>query len=136
MCVLLLGTVALASVGCGDSRPKRVPIAGTVVIDGQPLTGGSIMFIHPSSRPSSGMIDKTGHFNLSCYEIGDGAVVGKHRVQVTACLPINDRSNRWIAPKKYADANSSGLEVEVTEPKNDVKIDLSWGGGKPFVERW
>jgi hypothetical protein len=94
------------------------------------------MFIHPDARPSVGMLDSNGHFSLSCYELNDGAVVGKHRVKVTACQPIDEHSNRWLAPKKYSDANSSGLEFDVTEPKDDVKLKLTWSGGKPFVERW
>src|SRR5256885_1556930 len=78
--VLLVSTT-----GCSDGRPKRVPIAGTVVIDAQPLTFGSIMFIHPESRASGSAIDSNGHFQLTCYQPGDGAVLGKHRVKVTAC---------------------------------------------------
>jgi hypothetical protein len=133
---LLVFLACLSIAGCGDSRPKRVPVAGTVLIDGVPLTMGSVMFVHPDSRPSAGMIDSNGHFYLSCYEPGDGAVIGKHQVKVTACQAINDRSARWLAPKKYADTNSSGIEVEVTEAKDDVTINLSWDGKKPFVERW
>jgi hypothetical protein len=134
--IFLAGLAAVAVAGCGDSRPKRVPVSGTVRIDGAPLTMGSVMFVHPDSRPSAGMIDSSGRFSLSCYEPGDGAVIGKHQVKVTACQAINDRSSRWLAPKKYADISSSGIEVEITEPRDDVTIDLRWGGGKPFIERW
>jgi len=82
------------------------------------------------------MIDSNGHFSLSCYQPNDGAVIGKHRVKVTACQSLSERSNRWLAPKKYADVNSSGLEIEITEPKSDLEINLTWAGGKPFVENW
>ena len=51
--------------GCGDSRPARVPVSGTVLIDGAPLKMGSVMFIHPDSRPSAGMIDGSGNFRLT-----------------------------------------------------------------------
>jgi hypothetical protein len=134
--VFVAALTCFTMTGCGDSRPKRVPISGSVVIDGAPLKAGSIMFIHPDSRPSIGSIDPSGHFTLSCYEPGDGAIIGKHRVKVTACQALSERSNQWYAPKKYADANSSGLEVDVTEAKDDVQINLTWAGGKPFVERW
>jgi hypothetical protein len=134
--ILPLGLLLAAAAGCGDGRPQRVPVSGTVLIDGQPLAYGSIMFIHPESRPSGSSIDSNGHFELSCYERGDGAVLGKHRVKVTACQSLDERSNRWHAPKKYADANSSGLEVEITVPRDDLEIELTWAGGKPFVERW
>jgi len=134
--ILAIGLLFIGSAGCGEGLPKRVPVSGTVLVDGKPLTTGAVMFIHPSSRPSAGMIDSNGHFSLSCYQPNDGAVIGKHRVKVTACQSLSERSNRWLAPKKYADVNSSGLEIEITEPKSDLEINLTWAGGKPFVENW
>lgn len=128
----------LVAIGCGDGRPARVPISGTVLVDGKPLTTRAVMFVHRDSRPSSGMIGSNGRFQLPCFEIGDGAVPGKHRVQVTASQAIDERSNHWFAPKKYADTNTSGLEVEITKPRNDVTIELTWeGSGQkgPFVDR-
>ena len=132
----VLGCILAIAAGCNDGRPTRVPVSGTVLIDGKPLAGGSIMFVHPESRSSGSAIDANGHFQLTCYVPGDGAILGKHHVKVTACESLSERSNRWLAPKKYADPNSSGLEVEVTEPKDDLEINLTWGGDKPFVERW
>lgn len=73
---------------------------------------------------------------MTCYELNDGATLGQHRVKVTAVDPIDERSNRWHAPKKYADEKTSGIEVEITEPVDDLKIELTWDGGNPFVERW
>jgi hypothetical protein len=122
--------------GCGDGRPTRVPVAGVISIDGEPLTAGSIMFVTDAGRPAGGSIDSEGRFALTCYEPGDGAMPGHYRVKITAVESINDRSNRWLAPKKYADEKTSGIEVDVTEPVDDLKIDLTWDGGKPFVERW
>lgn len=132
----LLAAIILIASGCGDGLPQRVPVAGTVTIDGAPLSRGSIMFISQGGRPAGGGIDSQGHFTLSCYKPGDGATLGLHQVKVTAIEPINERSNRWLAPKKYADERSSGIEVEVAEPIEDLKIELTWDGGKPFVESW
>ena len=128
--------VCVTTIGCSDGRPGRVPVAGAVLIDGVPVTHGSIMFIPSSGRPAGGGIDSQGRFTLTCYEFNDGAALGRHRVKVSAVEPINERSNRWHAPKKYADEKTSGIEVEITEPVDDLKIELTWDGGKPFVERW
>ena len=111
-------------------------MAGTVLIDGVPLTTGSIMFLNSESRPAMASIGSDGRFELSCFERGDGAIVGHHRVKVAARETISEKSIRWFAPKKYADENTSGIEVDVTEPVDDLKIELTWEGGKPFVERW
>jgi hypothetical protein len=125
----------LLLVGCGDERPTRVPVSGTVTIDGVPLTYGSVMFINPSTRPAGSSLDPQGRFTLSCYEAGDGAVLGHHLVKVTAAQPYGDDAVRWLAPKKYADENTSGLEVEITEAIDDLRLELTWGGGKPYIER-
>jgi len=122
-------------VGC-EGKPAIVPVAGQVFIGGQPLAAGSIQFVHPSLRASGGSIGADGRFMLSCYKQGDGANVGVHKVKITAIEPINDRSQRWLAPKKYSDENTSGIEIEITEPVDDLKIELSWDGGQPYVERW
>jgi hypothetical protein len=127
--------VTVFTSGCGEKLPTRVPVSGTVTIDGVPLAYGSIMFINDSTRPAGSVIDAQGRFTLSCYTADDGAIVGRHKVKVTAAQPLGTDQVRWLAPKKYADENTSGIEKEVTEPVSDMKIELTWAGGKPFVER-
>jgi len=124
------------SAGCSDGKPIRVPISGKVLIDGKPLTSGSIQFVPEGARPSGGAIDQDGHFVLSCYALGDGAVIGAHRVRVTAAKNISEKELRWDAPKTYSDITTSGLVVNVDAPADDVVINLTWNGGKPFVERF
>jgi hypothetical protein len=132
----LLLVMMVLSAGCSDGKPKRVPIAGKVLIDGKPLTLGSIQFVPEGARPSGGAIDRDGHFVLSCYVRGDGAVIGAHRVRVTAAQNVSEKELRWEAPKMYADIATSGIVVHVDAPADDVVINLTWNGGKPFVERF
>jgi hypothetical protein len=132
----LLFLMLVLSVGCSDGKPKRVPISGKVLIDGKPLTIGSIQFVPEGARSSGGAIDPDGHFVLSCYKPGDGAVIGAHRVRVTAAKNISEKELRWEAPKMYADIASSGIVVNVDAPADDLVIKLTWNGGKPFVERF
>jgi hypothetical protein len=127
--------IAAALAGCGDGRPTRVPVSGMVLIDGKPLAYGSIMFINDTTRPAGSGIDADGRFTLSCYEAADGAIKGKHRVKITAAQPYGENAVRWLAPKKYANEKTSGLEAEVTEATNEMTFKLSWDGKKPFVER-
>jgi hypothetical protein len=42
---------------------------------------------------------------------------------------------KWHAPKKYFRYKSSGLTEEITGPTDSLVINLTWDGGKPFVER-
>ncbi|WP_145107798.1 hypothetical protein [Botrimarina mediterranea] len=122
--------------GCGDGRPTRVPVAGRVVIDGEPVRFGMIKLSNPDTRAASGRLDGEGRFQLTCFEKHDGVIPGTHRVEVAATEGIDDRTVRWHAPKKYADQSTSGIEVTIDEPTDDLVIELTWSGGKgPFVER-
>jgi hypothetical protein len=132
---LLLWALLLPLLGCSDGRPTRVPVSGRVLIDGKPLTLGSVMFVPKGDRPSSGTIDKDGRFTLTCFDKEDGAVVGTHRIAISAVEQVGPGAQKWHAPKKYVDYSKSGLTAEVTGPTNDVLIELSWDGGKPFIER-
>lgn len=120
--------------GCSDGRPVRVTVSGQVLIDGQPLTVGNIKFVPEGARPSSSKIDSEGRFTLTCYDGDDGVVPGKHRAQVSAVEVLGPSKVRWHAPQKYADFRTSELEYEITEPTDDLKIELTWDGGAPFVQ--
>ena len=131
---LLLCSVIVAS-GCGDGRPARVPVSGHVLIDGQPLTRGNVKFVPQNGRPSSGKIGDDGSFALTCYDGGDGALMGVHRVQVSANRIISDNKIEWFAPRNYSDFRTSGIEIEVTKPIGDLRIELKSNGKKlPYIE--
>jgi hypothetical protein len=129
LAVLLLALVA----GCSD-RPALVPVSGKVLIDGQPLKTGNVKFVPEGARASWGKLDQNGGFTLSCYERHDGAVPGTHRVQVSAQEVLSGAKAKWHAPRKYADFRTSDLTVTITEPTDDLTINLTWNGGKPFIE--
>jgi hypothetical protein len=131
----LLVWIILSLVGCGDGRPTRVPVSGIVLIDGQPLKRGLVKFVPENGRPSVGNIEGDGRFTLTCYDGGDGAIPGTHRVQVSANRVISNTKIEWYAPTKYADFRTSELRVDVIEPVDDLRIELSSGGQKfPFIE--
>jgi len=120
--------------GCDDGRPDRVTVSGKVLIDGQPLTKGIVQFVPVGARPSAGKLDQNGHFTLTCYDGDDGIVPGTHRVMIAAKEVISESKVKWLAPPKYADFRSSGLSFEITKPTDDLTIELTWDGGKPFVQ--
>lgn len=128
-CTLLVG-----SLGCGDSRPTRVQVSGQVLIDGQPLKEGNIKFVPQGARPSSGRLDKDGNFTLTCYDGNDGVIPGQHQVQVSSFELVSASRVRWLAPPHYADFRTSGLRFEILESTDDLTIELTWNGGKPFIQ--
>ncbi|WP_425395914.1 hypothetical protein [Aeoliella sp.] len=132
-CGLVVLTIPL--LGCGDGRPTRVPISGQVLIDGKPLPQAFVKFVPEEGRAAGGNTDSDGRFTLTCYEAGDGASIGLHKVSVRATDAVSNVAIRWRAPKKYQDIETSEIEVEVSEPRDDLLIELTWDGGKPFVEK-
>jgi hypothetical protein len=121
-------------VGCGDGRPSRVPVSGRVTIDGKPLPTGSIQVCPANDRAAMGNIGPDGRFKLTTFDPNDGCVIGKHRFSVAACEYTSPRVKKWHAPKKYADIFTSGLELDVTGPTDNMEIKLTWDGGNPFTE--
>jgi len=129
----LVGVVL--SSGCSDGRPDRVPISGQVLIDGAPLEGAFVKFVPAEGRPAIGETDSNGRFTLTCYKLNDGATRGNHQVAVIAVKELGGTAIMWRAPKKYSDSRSSGIEFVVEEPKDDLLLQLTWDGGKPYIER-
>lgn len=66
--------------GCQDGI-KRYAVAGTVLIDGQPLTHGLIRVTPSGARPASAEIDQQGRFSLVTGGVGEGVPVGTHPVR-------------------------------------------------------
>ncbi len=134
-CALLTVVAAVAISGCGPSLPKRVPVSGRVLIDGKPLVYGVIQVIPADGRPAMAQLGPDGRFTLTTFDDGDGCLLGKHRVVVVAREEKSPTTFLWHVPKKYFDPSTSGLEVEITGPTNDLEFKLTWDGGKPFIEK-
>jgi hypothetical protein len=121
--------------GCGDSSVERVPVSGKVLIDGEPLTLGSIRFVPKEGRPLSSAIMADGSFELAEESIGNvpqtGAPVGEYRIQVSASTVVDDKTINWSAPAKYADFRESGLTAKIDRPIDDLVVELEWGDEKP-----
>ncbi|WP_425399474.1 hypothetical protein [Aeoliella sp.] len=135
----LVVVVLAASVGCQNNHEGIVPVSGTVTIDGKPLTVGQVRILAKDHRPAMGRIQPDGSFTMSCFELSDGAPMGTHLATVSAVESINERSNRWHAPKKYANKVSSDLWVTIDGPTEDLRIELTWAGCKEsgtFVDKF
>jgi hypothetical protein len=124
-------------IGCGDGLPHRVPISGRVLLDGKPLEKGTIKVCPANERSAYGTLGPGGKFTLSTFDDNDGTMMGKHPVAIISKEDINEtKSTKWLIPKKYSEIATSGLEIDVPGPRSDVEINVTWGGGKPFIEKY
>lgn len=122
--------------GCADGRPRRVPVSGRVTTDGAPLKHGSVLFVPDEGRPAGGALDSDGRFTLTCFEKDDGVIPGRYRVQIKGTEPMGEVAQRWHAPMKYSKAATSGIEYDISGGTDSILIELTWDGGKPFVEKF
>jgi hypothetical protein len=130
--------VVLMSGGCGPRRPTTVPVRGTVMLNGRPLEGATILFQPEAGTPGRAVTSSDGSFTLTTFEEGDGALVGRHRVAVkkftmsglsevggvTGPVAAGEVKEQWVTPRKYATPATSGLEVEVGPGMEAVRLDL------------
>ena len=115
---------ALAAAGCSMTPYRIAPVSGRVVIDGKPGAGVHIEFMPMGSEKNNnpgpgsiGMTDADGRFVMKViYPAGNGAVVGRHKVQIhlrEAALddetPTAKRPRQL--PAKYNSATTLVFEV-------------------------
>jgi hypothetical protein len=84
-------------VGCGPTRPKLVPVSGTVSLDGEPLAFKSLLFIpagETAGNGAGGYTNGKGEYSLIAVIFGgtkdyDGCPPGHYRVVVSEpTIPI------------------------------------------------
>jgi hypothetical protein len=131
---ILLAAATLSLTGCGG--PRIVPVSGVVRIDGNPVPAGFIQVIPDGYRPATGKIQPDGRFTLTTLDPDDGCLVGTHPAVIIAIESLGPSAQKWHAPKRYASQETSGLTVTITGPTRDLKVELSWDGEKPFVEKF
>lgn len=131
-----------ALVGCsGGDELELAETEGTVTYQGQPVAGGSVMFMPTEGGPPSvGNTDKQGHFVLSTTG-RPGAVVGPHTVSIAAVKQSGNVSNAKLSgmseaelraiqtpliPQRYGNIQTSGLTATVSEDpdQNQLTFDL------------
>lgn len=128
----VIGAVFMA--GCGQKfnttpPPKRYPVKGKVLFaSGTPLSGGLIRF-HPKTKLGAqalGEIGADGSFQLTTLEPNDGAVPGSYTVSINPHVKdghfIEVPASRF--PPKFGSPDTSGLNAEVEEKDNELKIVL------------
>jgi hypothetical protein len=132
-CIILF-SFTCSIIGCSDGLPRRVPVSGRVLLDGKPLERGTVQVFPKDQRMAYGDLGPGGKFTLTTFSENDGCIPGKHPVAVIAYQGIGSDKIQWFAPRKYIDPATSGLEIDVPGPRDDVEINLTWAGGKPFIE--
>ncbi len=135
-CLTLIGLSCLLLSSCGDGKPRRVPVNGTVLYNGQPLPGGDVVFVPADLNTgfrARGKADAEGQFSLTTFSEGDGAIPGEYKVTVFAYRPrdpkldadmIAPRVGFPAVPKKYFDHQTTDLTATVNDEPTVVQLQL------------
>jgi len=120
--------------GCGQAV-ERVPVAGKVLLDGKPLTVGTIRFVPADGRPASSPILKDGSFRVERKSLsGSGTEVvglfpGKYQMSIAATESLGEAEDaevRWLVPRRYGDFRTSGLAADIQGPNESMVVELTW----------
>jgi hypothetical protein len=119
--MLCLALLICCLAGCQQRQPLA-KYKGKVLYKNQPLTNGSVMFQPEAGIPSRGNIQPDGSFELTTYNLNDGATIGKNKVRVVSTTVVNQDATQGeigtgssVIPAKYADFSTTPLEVTVKE---------------------
>jgi hypothetical protein len=124
-CLALAPFLIFACVGCGQDAHLG-QVAGTVRLDGKPLSSGTVQFVPDAGRLAQGAIQADGTYAL------DGAQIGAHRVAIVAYEAGGDSrpayesraANKPLVPQKYMAVGTSELTFDVKPGDNQADFEL------------
>jgi hypothetical protein len=129
--------------GCPATTDERVPVEGTITVNGQPLPAGTVVFHPDASKGNTSLREpratirsaKPGRYRLTTDD-KPGAPPGCYKVTVFAIKPVTRENSlrppEWLADPKYTDKQTSGLEVVVARdaPAGAYDLELKAPGGR------
>ena len=129
---VLFSILAVGLTGCGQSADQYdvVKVRGVITCGGKPMAKAFVNFTPLNQeerkagrpgRPALGVTDDEGRFELTTYENGDGAIIGRHRVSVGPYSATEEANPD--AGKNFPCLNST-MEIEVTPETKEVKIEF------------
>jgi len=138
---LVLLALGVAAAGCGGN-PKTVAQEGSLqwADDGKPIVGATVKFVPTASGGgvAAGYTDKDGHFFLTTFSSGDGAMPGEYNVVITkiaassatAAPPPGDDPTKAME-SFYKKGKGASSAPTVTDP-----IPAAYGEVKSTPLKW
>jgi hypothetical protein len=125
---IAIALAALAVSGCGRGE-RRVPVfktSGSVVRADGSVVPNALVVLHATGAPSTvpkprGTTDEQGRFQLTTYEVDDGAPEGQFTITVEQWIrddPNLPPSNHLVAT--LAKPESSGLQATISQGANEI----------------
>ena len=115
--------------GCSSTpsdQPDLGTVSGTVTLDGQPLSGANVVFKPETGRPSAGLTDEAGHYELIYVGETRGAMIGPHSISITTAQPASSEEESNLVeetiPAQYNTESTLTEEVKAGENVFDFQL--------------
>jgi len=133
--------LSLLVTGCnGNSLPNLVPVSGTVMLDGEPMSQGTIGFVpvDPAGQSASSQI-VDGKFQMVTSSSSAGVVAGDYQIIISSHEPVElpdpsvpfklDPNNlppppKSLIPEKYGNPKTAGFEATVAPGMTPLVCEL------------
>ncbi|MEI8381851.1 MAG: hypothetical protein WCJ09_17110 [Planctomycetota bacterium] len=136
--IFLFAAIACSLSGCGraSNAPKLHAVSGILTVSGQPAPNIIVHFVPAKGRPSTGVTDAKGAFELKYEKDVLGVVPGDHKVWIEyrPGTPAEEMAMRegksslakevLEALQKFATPETSSMTVKIDGPKKDLKVEL------------
>ncbi|MCR9116702.1 MAG: DUF4198 domain-containing protein [bacterium] len=129
ICLFFVCVVEIVSIGCSNDLPSLGTVRGQVTLNGKPYPNAQVQFTPVEGRPSLGVSDGNGEYELVFIRTTKGAEIGKHKVSITTVVeapedpqPDGGRGVKEPIPPKYNSRTT--LTAEVTSGVNEIDFPL------------
>ncbi len=126
--LVLAGVLAVVAGCSGGSASDLGLVTGTVTMGGKPLENAEIVFAPSSGRPSMGLTNSNGQYELTYIRDVKGAVPGTHKVRITT-RPESQPDDyagppfKETIPAKYNSDTTLTADVKVGENTFDFELE-------------
>ena len=106
-----------ACAGCRSNSSPVAVVRGKIQLDDKPLANGFVITVPSAGRGAKGVI-RNGEFELGTFSTSDGAVIGTHKVAVTATEAPQGAgpeaaAGKLLVPERYTNPDASELTIDV-----------------------
>jgi hypothetical protein len=149
--ITLFVIVTLAGCSSRSSQPPTYPVTGSVTWKGKPVPNATVVLIPAGGagqESAAGVTDASGKFQLTTYNLNDGAHAGEYQVKVSQydtkppsakneTMTIEEEQklafsgqeiptppSKNLLPKKYESEATSGITHTVTEGPTTLEITI------------
>lgn len=141
---LMVGLIGICGCfGGSSSRPKLIPVSGSVKVKGVPAPNITVTFFAVGSAPRNptGTTDAEGNFKLTSYDTDDGAVAGDYVVTLAATKATASKKPEEMTAQDMIDMSKAGktthdegtIPLKYADPKtSELKRSVVAGDSNVF----